>query len=77
MARSENVGNTVRDHTRLPATRTRQNEERPLGMAYGFPLLRIQAFEEIHEGKPFKCNMLARRTRGIHGNRRATGPEAL
>jgi hypothetical protein len=48
MARSDNVRDTVCDHPRLTASRTGEDQQGTVDVAYGFALLRIKPFEEIH-----------------------------
>src|SRR5438128_1409937 len=47
--RGDNVRDTMRDDSRLTTARAGEYEERSLRMTDRFPLLRIQALEEIHE----------------------------
>jgi hypothetical protein len=38
----------VRDDAGLPAARSGKNQQGSVDMAYGFALLRIKPFEEVH-----------------------------
>jgi hypothetical protein len=45
----DDVGNAMRNDPRLAAPGPGQDQKGAFGEAYGFPLLRIETLEEIHE----------------------------
>jgi hypothetical protein len=47
----------VRNDARLPAARSGKNQQRSVDVVYGFTLLRIKPFEEIHERGTFYFTM--------------------
>ena len=46
--RCDDVRDTVRNNTCLAAARSGKNQQGSVDMAYGFALLRIKPFEEVH-----------------------------
>ena len=48
----DEVGHTMRQHTRLPGTRTRQHQQRPLRAAHRLTLLLIQNLLQIFHNSP-------------------------
>ncbi len=48
MPGGDDVRDAVRNDAGLPAARAGQNQQGSVDMAYGFALLRIKPFEEVH-----------------------------
>ena len=72
MPRRDDVRDAMRDDAGLAAARARQNQKRSFGAGYGFALLRVQPFEEIHERGTLYFSMRRRKNPLLtRANRRA------
>src|SRR5579871_2380867 len=52
LPRGDDMGDTVGNYPGFTASGSGQNEDRAIGLVHRFPLLRIEASKEIHEGEP-------------------------